>query len=141
MSGHPVPNGRQGRGDGAALDEDARFIPAICARGLYAFEELYRNRNPRLTRFPTSLDHRHHNVEENGRRPWRWIALVMATVLVWLGPLLAPAAWAQKSEPAAQLRQILVLTRLPLENALRDQGNGGKFASINRPIAGARHLR
>lgn len=64
MNDHPVLTGRQGRAVRAAVGEDTRLILAIRARDLHAFEELYRNYHPRLTRFLTSLVHRPHNVEE-----------------------------------------------------------------------------
>ena len=54
----------------------------------------------------------------------RLIALVRATAILWVGLALAPVARAQESDAPPQLRQVLVLTRLPLESAQR----GGSYS-------------
>ena len=69
----------------------------------------------------------------------RWFALALAAVFIWLGPILAPIARAQETDVPAQVRQVLVLTRLPLDIAQR----GGSYASgidQNAERRGARQI-
>ena len=64
MGEQGVANGRYRESCRSDSREDARLIARICARDLQAFEELYRNYHPRLSRFLTNLVHRPQMVEE-----------------------------------------------------------------------------
>ena len=64
LNGRGVVNREQGASVGTTLENDARLMDRICARDFQAFEALYRNYRPRLTRFLINLIHRPHLVEE-----------------------------------------------------------------------------
>ena len=64
MSGHPVQSGWQGSNARTSAADDARLMSAIRAGDMQAFETLYRNYHPRLTRFLSGLIRRPQAVEE-----------------------------------------------------------------------------
>jgi RNA polymerase sigma-70 factor (ECF subfamily) len=59
-----VEHGEQPRVVRFSVHEDMHLMTAICARDMEAFEKLYRNYHPRLTRFLMNMVHRPLIVEE-----------------------------------------------------------------------------
>ncbi|HLZ77912.1 MAG TPA: sigma-70 family RNA polymerase sigma factor [Sphingomonas sp.] len=59
-----MASGRRREPAWPSAEDDARLVTRIRARDLRAFEELYRNYHPRLSRFLTNLIHRPPLIEE-----------------------------------------------------------------------------